>query len=119
MPVASGSSVPAWPTFAALKSRLIAATAPAEDSPSGLSSTSQPSTLSPLRFLAIFVQVAAHHGITQDGVDALGIVERSIGGKGDFGCAPQLHRFDDFAAQVRGRALERLQQLRHVAATER
>src|SRR5215813_450369 len=44
-PVASGSSVPAWPAFLAANARLTTDTAWVEVMPTGLSSTTQPSTL--------------------------------------------------------------------------
>src|SRR5262245_43911442 len=97
IPVASGSSVPPWPAFIALKARRTAATAPAEDRPSGLSRTSQPSTLSPLRVLAI--EVALHIGCAQGRVNAAGIVERRIGNETELRCAAQLHRLGDLSAQ--------------------
>src|SRR3954468_9000174 len=44
MPEASGSRVPAWPAFLALKARFTTATACVEVMPTPLSSTSQPCT---------------------------------------------------------------------------
>src|SRR3954470_9158907 len=94
MPVASGSSVPAWPTLAALKMRRTLPTAAADERPSGLSRTSQPLTLSPLRFLAIRIQVAPHRRLAQRLVDALGVFERRIRLEAELGCAAQLHELD-------------------------
>jgi hypothetical protein len=48
-PLASGSSVPAWPAFSASNRRLTSLTMRVEPAPAGLSSTSQPWIGSPLR----------------------------------------------------------------------
>src|SRR5258708_27603945 len=81
-PVASGSRVPPWPILAALKTRRTAPTAAAEDRPAGLSSTSHPSTLSPLRLLAIRNDVAPDRGIAQPLVQAARTIQRG-GGNAD------------------------------------
>src|SRR3990172_11192457 len=52
-PVASGSSVPAWPAFCALNRCLTRPTALVEFSPCGLSRMSQPLTGKPLRCRAM------------------------------------------------------------------
>ena len=49
-PVASGSNVPACPTFFALKAHLILVTTPVDVMPAGLSIIIQPFILLPLRF---------------------------------------------------------------------
>ena len=49
-PVASGSNVPACPTFFALKADLILFTIPVDVIPAGLSIVTQPFILLPLRF---------------------------------------------------------------------
>src|ERR1700689_4579037 len=76
-PVASGSSVPAWPAFWASKIRLTAPTAWVEVTPSGLSSTTQPWTGLPffLRGIVVLHQVAAHLLGLQQVFDLLGLGE--------------------------------------------
>src|SRR5258708_25827359 len=91
-PVASGSRVPPWPILAALKTRRTAPTAAAEDRPAGLSSTTHPSTLSPLRLLAIGNDVAPDRGIAQRLVDAARLTERRARNEAPLTGAPQLDR---------------------------
>src|SRR5690606_14979411 len=92
MPEASGSSVPAWPAFCALKSHLILATASVEPKSKGLSRISQPETGRPLglRGLDICIlkllvfgavvgsEIPCNFRRTQELVDLLIIVEARI-----------------------------------------
>src|SRR5258708_9913903 len=105
--VASGSRVPPWPILAALKTRRTAPTAAAEDRPAGLSSTSHPSTLSPLRLLAIGNDVAPDRGIAQRLVDAARIIERGVGNEAAPRGAPQLDPLHHLAPPESGRPVER------------
>src|SRR4051794_13831594 len=85
MPVASGSSVPACPTFAPV-TRLIELTTRAEVIPAGLSMTSQLCSAVLSAFLVIFgrrAEIALDLGAVQQFGDTRGAVERGIIGKRD------------------------------------
>src|SRR5579872_4071410 len=78
-PVASGSSVPAWPAFWASNARRTRPTACVEPNPSGLSSATQPETGRPLRRRAIvWVEVLRHLRVVQQPLDALGLGEALV-----------------------------------------
>src|SRR5262245_27796100 len=113
-PVASGSRVPACPALAALKWRRTAATAPADERPAGLSRISQPSTLSPLRVLAI--GIAADAGLTQGRVDAAGVIEGGVGHEADIRRAAQLHGLHHLAPDEGCRAMQGRDDLADVAS---
>src|SRR5271169_2890131 len=96
-PVASGSSVPPWPAFAAPVIRRTRATASAEVRPISLSSTSQPCSGRPrglrgivsltaasliIRF-DIAGQIGRHLGLAQQFVDAAGAIEALVEAKAD------------------------------------
>src|SRR5215212_9304031 len=81
MPVASGSRVPAWPAFWALKARRTRLTAWVEPSPSGLSSTTQPETGSPFLLRPTVVpaaEVRPYLGVVEQPPDALGLGEALV-----------------------------------------
>ena len=73
-PVASGSSVPAWPAFCAWKARRTRPTAWVEPRPSGLSSTTQPLTGRPLRLRPIVgSKIPRHLRVVEQALYALGL----------------------------------------------
>src|SRR5580698_4061804 len=86
IPLASGSSVPAWPAFWALKARRTRPTAWVEPRSTGLSSTIQPETGSPLRLrpivgrgtLAALVEIPLNLRIGEQPVHPLGLVEAVV-----------------------------------------
>src|SRR3954467_4627926 len=104
MPVASGSSVPAWPIFAPV-ARLIALTTPAEVIPPGLSITSQPCSALFSAGLVIFrgrrAEVALRLGGVQQFRSARRGFERGIVGKRDIGRLTQFDAARQHRLQVR------------------
>src|ERR1051326_6379033 len=80
-PVAMGSSVPAWPAFWALNTRLTVETAWVEVTPCGLSRITQPWTASPffLRLIAVVLQkVLLYPGRFEQVFDLLGLGEGGV-----------------------------------------
>src|ERR1700722_18708222 len=93
MPVASGSSVPPCPAFAAPVMRRTAPTAWLELSPSGLSRTIQPwmgvprrlrAIVSALRLSLVVLDEVAHDlGAVEECLDAAGVVEGGVEGEAE------------------------------------
>src|SRR5262245_53132860 len=113
MPVASGSSVPPWPAFAALNSRRILPTTCVEVTPDGLSMLSQPLTGSPLRLRAIAGsslaaarlrrirrQIPRHPRVVQQLFDAVRLRKAGIGGEADRGRHPQIDLVRQLGAEI-------------------
>src|SRR5690349_24644499 len=113
MPLASGSRVPPWPAFSASKRRRTIATARAELTPRGLSSTSQPWTGWPRRLRAtvvlgvVFVpvrgfrDVALHLRAMQDLVDAVRVLEGHVQHERERRREAERHFARDQSAQIR------------------
>src|SRR5581483_7947539 len=127
-PVASGSSVPAWPAFCARSSRRTAATACAELIARGLSRTSQPCTGSPRRLRAIVVlggrlargrEIALHLGPMQQLGDPARMVEGGVELEGEARREAELDFARDEAAQIGGAAAKPGQHLGRLLAGER
>src|SRR5690349_11891474 len=123
-PLASGSSVPAWPALAAFSARRTRPSAVVEPIPAGLSRTSQPSTLSaPFLFIVRSGfrrrEIAPHFGPAQRRFDLARFFERAVRRKSDLRRHTQLHRARNLAAQEARGALQRLHHGVDVAAAER
>src|SRR5476649_972982 len=121
-PVASGSSVPPWPAFAAPNSQRTRPTALVEPRPSGLSSTTQPSIL----FLALFtggasvvLDVARDVGPTQKSADLVGFVERAVEFEAYLGRRAQARLLTHAATEPRRRSTQRREQPFLVLAAQR
>src|SRR5215218_4411582 len=134
-PVASGSSVPAWPAFLAAKARLTIETACVEVMLIGLSRTTQPSTLRFSRrrcaggafdearesVIAVFalVQVASDRGCSQKLLDPFRFVESLVEPEANVRSKFQVNAPGDFSAEIFLVAIERSQHLLLVAPAER
>src|SRR5579872_6646274 len=124
MPLASGSRVPPWPAFSASKRRRTIATALAELTPTGLSSTSQPWTGWPRRLRATVVlgavvlaavvpgsvlrlgDVAPYLRPMQDLVDPVRLLERHVQREGERRREAERHLARDQPAQISGTPLQ-------------
>src|SRR4051812_48729902 len=136
-PVASGSSVPAWPAFLAEKARLTTDTAWVDVMPIGLSSTIQPSTFRFSRFrggssctcvgsltgaslvFAGAFEIALDRRRAQQLFDPLRFVEPLVEAEMDIGCEFEVHPAGDLTAQEFSVAIECLQHCLLVTATQR
>src|SRR5262245_15776783 len=134
-PVASGSSVPAWPAFLAANARLTTETACVDVRPIGLSSTSQPSTSRFSRrrcaggafnevgesVIAVFtvLQIALDRRRSQKLLDPFRFVESLVEPEANVGSKFQVNAPGDLAAQVSLVAIERGQDLLLVTPAER
>src|SRR5688572_7689357 len=123
MPEASGSSVPAWPAFCASKMRFTILTAWVEVRSTGLSRISQPSTFCPFLRLIVLIltgrEVADDGGVVQQLLDPAGFLEGPVGTEADGGSELHLHRAPKLAAEIAGRAVQRLHGLVGFGAAER
>src|SRR6185436_8381809 len=128
MPLASGSSVPAWPAFCASKMRFTMLTAWVEVRSTGLSRISQPSTLLPFLRLIVPIlritvlvrrEVADDGGIVQQLLDPARLFKRLVGAEADGGGELHLHRAPELAAEIAGGAVQRLHRLVRLGAAER
>src|SRR5215211_6122611 len=130
MPEASGSRVPAWPAFLALKARFTTETACVEVMPTPLSSTSQPLTsrflgrgsrggrpgagvsssitASLIRLIGRLRHVPPHFLAPQQRVDARGLVEALVAAEAQVGGEFKVDAGRHLMAQVLPVALERL-----------
>src|SRR3954447_6227605 len=109
MPVASGSSVPAWPTFCALVRRLTRVTTSVEVMPSPLSITSQPLMGTPLRLrprIVFSLDGAAGPLVAQEALEAGRLVEQLVGHELEPRRVLQAHRPGHAAGQLPRGALE-------------
>src|SRR5579862_469729 len=128
-PEAMGSSVPACPAFCASKARLTVATAWVDVVPTGLSTTTQPCTASPLRLRAIAVlavlavsdgfQVALYAFGFEERLDLFRFGERIVFGKSQFRREAQPNGVTEHAAQVPTVAVERLDHAIRILPAER
>src|SRR5690348_3218317 len=129
MPLASGSRVPPWPAFSALKRRRTAATARAELTPTGLSSASQPWTGWPRRLRVTVVlgtlvggpmpgfgDVPLDLGPVQDLVDAIGVVEGLVEHEGERRREAERHLAGNETAQIGCATLQACERLRRMGA---
>src|SRR5918998_6774145 len=115
-PVAKGSSVPPWPTFWALVSRLTRATTSVEVTPSPLSTTSQPLMGRPLRLRprivvpprggGAVVGGGGAHLLADQALEPGRVVEQLVGHEGEVGGVPQVHLARDHPRELPRRPLE-------------
>src|SRR5262245_19249455 len=128
-PVASGSSVPACPAFLAANARLTTDTAWVEVMPTGLSSTTQPSTLrfsrlrcgagalsAALLIVVRSVEFALNLRRSQKLLDSFRLVESLVDAEPDVRCKFRVNAARDLASQEFSVAVERGQYLLLIAA---
>src|SRR4051812_16094604 len=136
-PVASGSSVPAWPAFLAEKARLTTDTAWVDVMPIGLSRTIQPSTFRFSRFrcglsctfvgwltgaslvFAGAFEIALDRRRAQQLFDPLRFVEPLVEAEMDIGREFEIHPAGNLTAQEFSVAVQRRKNLLLVTASQR